>query len=172
MLGQVRQLVPVLALLAVGCAKEPAPAATPSTAAPAPAAPAEAKGPAAASASGDAFELKLDAPTPVSAGGQGELTLQLRAKPGYKINSEYPHAFRPEKDSTVKFEGEKFGLANGAKTACEKKAEDTCSLEAKVPFKADAAGDGRASGIVAFSVCNDEVCLIEKIPLATVVSVR
>lgn len=123
-------------------------------------------------ASGDAFELELKAPASASADQPGELLIAIAAKPGFKINAEYPHAFRPEKDSGVAFDAAKYDLAAGAKTPCEKKAEDACRLEAKVPFKATTAGAQKASGTVAFSVCNDEVCLIEKVPVTATIAVN
>ncbi|MDQ3264673.1 MAG: hypothetical protein M3Y59_13565 [Myxococcota bacterium] len=162
MLRQVRQLALVVAAFGLtGCEKPLSASAAPNTAT----APAGA-------AKVDAFELKVTGPTSATPDQAGELVIHLAAKPGYKINAEYPHNFRPEKDSGVQFDAPRFELTAGTRTPCEKKAEDTCRLEARVPFKATAKGEQKATGVVAFSVCNDEVCLIEKVPVATTVRVN
>ncbi len=159
MLRQVRQLALILAAFGLaGCEKASTASAAPT---------------AAAGSKPDAFELKVTGPQSATSEQGGELVIQLAAKPGYKINAEYPHNFRPEKDSGVQFDAPKFELtAGGTKTPCEKKAEDTCRLETRVPFTATAKGEQQASGVVAFSVCNDDVCLIEKIPVTTTVRVN
>jgi hypothetical protein len=38
-----------------------------------------------------------------------------------------------------------------------------------VPFQAKAKGPGRAAGVVALSVCNPDLCLIEKVPVSAAI---
>lgn len=100
------------------------------------------------------------------AGSQLELT--IAAKQGFKINAEYPHSFRPGREG-VTFASDRIELWDAAsKTACAHKAEDTCSMTTSIPFE----GDGKAEGVAAFSVCDAEMCLIEKVPVSLVVAAK
>lgn len=96
------------------------------------------------------------------------LELTIAAKQGFKINAEYPHTFRPAKEG-VKFASDRIELWESAsKTACAGKPDDTCSMTASIPFE----GEGKAEGIAAFSVCDAELCLIEKVPVSLVVAAK
>lgn len=152
-LGQVRQ--PSLALavaLAAGCQKEPAARVPPR----------------------DAFEVTASAPAEVPAGEQADLTVRLVSRSGYHVNAEYPHTFRPgESSAGVRFEAERYDLQDRSeRTACETAKDETCAVVARIPFRVTEAGPQKAAGILAFSVCNPEVCLIEKVPLSALVEVR
>lgn len=120
--------------------------------------------PAGPTASGEAFEVALS-----SAGG--EVTASVKAKPGFHVNAEYPLAFRPEAvDGDVTFAGERVALEPKVKTPCVEKAEDVCALEAPVPFKTKETAEPKVSGVLAFSVCSADKCLIEKVPLKVAVA--
>jgi hypothetical protein len=155
---QVRKLSAALALVALavaaGCKREEPAAKTPPPR--------------------DAFEVTASAPAAVQAGVQAELTVRLTARNGYHVNAEYPHAFRPgESTPGVRFEAERYDLKDRSEqTACEGAKADTCALVARIPFRAAETGPQRAAGVLAFSVCNPDICLIEKVPVAAPVDVR
>lgn len=117
----------------------------------------------------------MTAPESVSAGERAALKVNVVAKPGFKINDEYPHSFRPETDPAgAQFEAKRYELWNDQteRTACQDKPKDTCAFSATVPFGAGEKGAKRIAGTLAFSVCNPEVCLIEKVPVAVTLQAR
>lgn len=96
------------------------------------------------------------------------LELTIAARQGFKINAEYPHSFRPAAEG-VKFASDRIDLwDSAAKTACDSKPEDTCTMKASIPFE----GEGKAEGVAAFSVCDADLCLIEKVPVSLVVAAK
>lgn len=126
------------------------------------------------SLTGKSFEVALEPVGPVKAGEQAEVRVRIAARPGYKINEEYPHAFRPEQGvAGVQFDAKRIPLAGetSEKRPCADSPKDACEAQTEVPFVANEAGSARVSGVVSFSVCNPKVCLIEKVPLATNVEV-
>lgn len=159
---QVPELISLLALLAIApaCQKSEQPQAG-GTASP-------------LRGTGDEFALTADVGGDVSTGSTAELVTRVEAKKGFYINAEYPISFRPEKSSEgVRFEQDRYALADSAeRTPCEKKPENACTFRAKVPFTATSPGEQTVAGILAFSVCNPERCLIEKQPVEVKVSVR
>lgn len=143
MLGQVRQLIALAVALGVGCTKGAE--STRSTAVP----------------DGGAFELSVTE-------AEGALTVSIAARGSYHLNAEYPHAFRPEAvDGGVRFARDRYELfaEPEQRTRCERAPNETCAARAKVPFE----GSGPLRGTVAISVCNPDVCLIEKVPVSRVV---
>lgn len=105
-----------------------------------------------------AFELSIAAPKEAKVGEAAEATVTLQAKAPYKVNQEYPIKLKL---------GESAGLTYPAATV----GKDKVTLEAKkavmkVPFTPSAAGEHSLRGVLAFSVCTDERCLIEKRDLA------
>jgi hypothetical protein len=121
---------------------------------------------------GKAFEVSISAPARVQAGEGGELRVHIAARPGFKLNEEYPHSFRPEADVPgVRFEENRIPLAEAPedRTPCKGAPGDDCAAVTAVPFSVTEEGPRRVSGVVSFSVCNPKVCLIEKVPVATTV---
>ena len=173
---QVRQLSVVVALaLLGGCQKEqPAGAPGPQAASRGPAT--DTGGP----RTGREFKVGAAVEGPVTAGGGGALVARVEAGEGFYINAEYPVSFRPDKSSDgVRFAQERFALQESAeRTPCPGAvahagaAPNACTLSARVPFSATAAGPQRVAGVLAFSVCNPERCLIDKVPLEVTVEVR
>lgn len=110
----------------------------------------------------ESFALKLSVPTVGKVGAKLPVHIELEPRAGYKVNEEYPLKFtfdvRPGIDVTPStLRGE-----NGQISA--KKAE----LHGEVAFAAP--GSQLLSGRLAFSVCTEERCLIEKRDLgATIV---
>ena len=81
-------------------------------------------------------------------------------------------SFRPEGSEAVKFSGERVALTAATKTPCAAKAEDSCKVEFPLPLTPEKAGAGKVAGIVAFSVCSEDKCLIEKVPLSLALKVE
>lgn len=181
-----RLVAPLLVLsLAGGCKQETPPTAEPKApsavaprneaAAPTAAGPettraatAEAAAPAVGAAanklSEPSFDLELRAKGPYTAGQQAEAEIVLDAKPPYKVNEEYPYKFKLKEASGVKFASAVVG-------------KDVAKLEKlkvtmPVAFTPEAAGKCTVAGQLAFSVCTDDKCLIEKRDLALVVDVK
>jgi hypothetical protein len=147
----------------VGCKKEP-------EATPPPMVPVEEASPeldlssAVASKSTEVYDVTLVAPESSAPNQQVEMQVTVTAKGGMHVNAEYPINFRPVKTvNSVKYGKEKFDLMAGSKKEpCEGKGKDFCSLTAGVPFTIDVAGPRRIEGVLAFSVCDKNRCLIEK----------
>src|SRR5687768_4585875 len=123
------------------------------------------------------FEVAVSAPPTVAPGSKGELVLSVKAKAGYKVNAEYPHAYKvgDKTSAGVRFDAKKVDLKAGSeKTPCKDSAADACAMTAKVPFTADKTAKGAQTidGVFAFSVCSKDVCLIEKHPVAVTVEVK
>lgn len=154
------------AVLLGGCKKEPV-----SETAPA----ADEKKSAAAAAPGQKFwDVTVTVEEPVTMGSPGTLVAQVASKSGYKINDEYPTHFRVGTETTgVKFEDERFSFAESAeRVPCKEGEKEACQLKARIPFSPLSEGAGRVSGVVALSVCSDDICLIEKVPVDVPVNVR
>ena len=127
-----------------------------------------------AQSKGDEFAVSASVEGPLSAGTEAAFLARVEARKGFHINAEYPVSFRPNTGSeAIKFDRERYPLQESAeRVPCAKEAKDACELRARVPFTATSPGDHRVGGILAFSVCNEEKCLIEKAPLDVHVTVR
>jgi len=137
------------------------------------AAPSPATLPAGPRAEGEAFEVRLEPPAGAKAGEAATARLVVKARGPYHVNRDYPMSFRPDAASTAAFDGERVALGQGAeRTPCADHAGEACTISAPLRFTALKAGEVRLAGTVAFSVCNPERCLIEKVPLAATVSER
>jgi hypothetical protein len=150
MLASHRNVVLGAALALAGCTKD-----TPKSVEPVKqAAPVVAAAPKGDSARVEAPEYVVELNAKVNGG-----TLVITAKPPLHVNPEYPAAFKPEPGG-AKFAGEKIALAPNVKKPCAAKAEDTC--ETSSPLAYEGASGTQVAGIVQFSVCEPEKCLIEK----------
>ena len=167
----------LFALLAVSaCKKDPPPAP--------PTPPAEAKPEgegeldlttAMASKTTDVYDVSLTAPETSLHNETIELTVTVQAKGGMHVNAEYPINFRPVHTvNSVKYAKEKYELLPHAKkTPCDEgKGKDFCTLTAPVDFTIDVAGPRRVEGVLAFSVCDKNRCLIEKATLGMDVAAK
>lgn len=158
MLGQVRKLSCLAAALALSACPDSAPKPPPPAA------------PASSTAGGDAFHAALTGPGQVAVGRPGEVVVEVSARRGFHVNDEYPHAFRPTQDGGVQFGADKYDLRQGwERTPCPSEPDHACSFRTRVPFQATEKGAQRAAGVVALSVCNPEVCLIEKVPVSAAI---
>jgi hypothetical protein len=163
------------ALLVLGCSPGGAGQATappPVAVAPAPPLLAPAT-PAGSRAEGEAYQLALELPATAKAGEAAAARVVVTARGPYHVNRDYPMAFRPDTASTARFPGERVPLGEGAvRTACAAFPGEDCTVSAPLAFTAAVPGPTRLSGTVAFSVCNPDRCLIEKVPLAATVDAR
>lgn len=133
-------LIPLVVVLAAGCTSKVAPA---------------------SDANNDAFEII----TKVGADGK-TLELGIRAKNGFKINDEYPHSFRPGESKGLTFADKRYELWEpGEKKNCDRdvKPVEVCSLDARIGFDRALGETGDITGVASFSVCNADVCLIERV---------
>jgi hypothetical protein len=140
-------------------APKPANAASPA----APAA-AEAAAPVAAPKVSDAsFELSLEAPKgALKAGQPGSVEVVLVAKAPFHVNDKYPIKLKLKETPGVKYENLVIGK-DAAKV-------ETMKAVVPVSFTPDA-GKRTVAGQLAFSVCTDDKCLMEKRDLALEVNV-
>ena len=152
-----------LALAFTGCTKDPV--------APPPAPPASPKE-ATKSPTAEQYAVALVPRAPYAAGQEATAVITIAAKNGFHVNPEYPMVFKPQGQVGVRFAEERLKLTWGAKTPCPAKAEDACAVEVPVALTPEKAGPATVAGLVAFSVCNPEHCLIEKIPLTLAIDVQ
>jgi len=145
-----------------------APQAAAQAAAPgAPAAPGDAPAAAAGSAkfSDTAFDLSVEAPkASVKAGQVGALEVVLTAKAPFHVNDKYPIKLKLKETPGVKYEA----------LVINKDAVKLEAMKAVVPvsFTPDGAGKRTVAGQLAFSVCTEDKCLMEKRDLALDVNVE
>lgn len=123
-------------------------------------------------AEGEAYAVSLSAPAGLHAGESANAAVTITAKQGFHVNPDYPVAFKPEGSEGVAFTAERVRLENGRKTPCEGKAEDSCRVEFDLPLTPEQAGVAKAAGVLAFSVCSEDKCLIEKVPLTVALNAQ
>jgi hypothetical protein len=129
--------------------------------------------PAGPRAEGDAFEVALVPPAGARAGEAAVARVVVKARGRYHVNRDYPMSFRPDPATAAAFGAEKVALGEGAeRTPCTDHPAEACSISAPLRFTAYGTGESRLAGTVAFSVCNPERCLIEKVPLGATFAVR
>jgi hypothetical protein len=113
---------------------------------------------AAAQVSEESFDLRISGSSGYESGKAGEATITLDAKPPFHINDKYPYKFKLKQQAGLKFPSAVVG-------------KDAAKLEKQrmtmaVPFVPESPGKHTLSGVLAFSVCTDDKCLIEKRDLA------
>ena len=124
-------------------------------------------------AEGEAFQVALEAPAAAAPGQGAAARVVITARGPYHVNRDYPMAFRPDASSRSAFAADRMALGAGAvRTACKDFPGEDCSVSLPLEFTAAAGGETRLSGTVAFSVCNPDRCLIEKVPLSATVAAR
>ncbi|MEW5740259.1 MAG: hypothetical protein AB1938_15105 [Myxococcota bacterium] len=107
----------------------------------------------------------------VAAGTEGAVVVHVAGKGHYHVNADYPLAFTPDPVDGLRFKDKRIALSESAeKTMCSDSQKDVCEVRAKAPFIADKAAT--LSGLLAFSICEPERCLIEKVRLAVSVPVK
>ena len=95
----------------------------------------------------------------------GLAAVKIEARAGFHVNPDYPVAFKPTAaPGAVRFTRERLPLSDGRATPCTDKAEDACAMEFDLSYPPEE-GASSLQGVVAFSVCSADKCLIEKVPL-------
>lgn len=96
-----------------------------------------------------------------------QISLDLRAQNGFHINLDYPtHFVVSDESQGIEFEKKRVDLRPGLTTEpCSKEPEYACSAVAALPLKRTNDGPWALHGEVKFSVCADELCLIERAPV-------
>lgn len=115
-------------------------------------------------AEGAEWSVRVDAPA-AGAGGAFAVELHLASRAGFHVNLDYPMAFLPSPGSTVTFREARMPLAPKARTPCPGRAQESCAVTLELPYAAPEKGEARLAGTLAFSVCSEERCLIQKVPL-------
>lgn len=110
------------------------------------------------------FTVELTGPARLKIGESTPFNVTLRAGKGFKVNQEYPHKFKSKATSGLVF----------AQTVVDKTAARLTKSEAVFPIvvTGGVAGKRTVAGQLAFSVCTDEKCLIERSELALEVNVQ
>ena len=153
-----RAVVAVLCLVPLVLGETPARAEDAPTVAPAPPK---------ARVENEAWAVSLVPAGKLVAGAASAVSLVIEARAGFHVNTDYPLSFRPAKPTAVTWTTERLALAASLqREPCAKEPGTTCRGRATVPFVAVAKGPVEVSGTAAFSVCDAERCLIEKVPLA------
>ena len=161
--------------LLLGCSKETPPAAeeprsasnaaAPHVADDAPSAAADAAATGAPKFSDTAFDLSLDAPKAnLKAGQPGTVEVVLVAKAPFHVNDKYPIKLKLKQTAGLTYENLTVG----------KDAAKVEAMKAVLPVSVtpDSAGKRTVAGQLAFSVCTEDKCLMEKRDLALEVLVE
>jgi hypothetical protein len=112
-----------------------------------------------------AFDLSLDGPkAALKAGQAGLVEVVLVAKAPFHVNDKYPIKLKLKETPGIKYESLVIG----------KDAAKVEQMKAIVPvsFTPDGAGKRSVAGQLAFSVCTEDKCLMEKRDLALDVTVE
>ena len=110
------------------------------------------------------WTVALQLPSPLRAGAPASATIRLTARAGHHVNLEYPAAFKPDGRATATFSGPRVALALTARRPCAGSPAEACEVTLALPFTPGMERT-RLSGMVLFSVCTAERCLIERIAL-------
>lgn len=109
------------------------------------------------------FVAKLSAAGPFKVGTEGELRVVVEALGAYHVNPDYKYKFKADLPApTVKYR-------TNPVTEVKKTTKEATMT---VPFVADAPGTYVLSGTCSLSVCTDDNCVIDKVDLATKVTVE
>ncbi len=119
----------------------------------------QSKGP---SAQGEGFEAHLAASNAYKAGAKGTVTVVLNAKAPFHCNDKYPYKFTVKPTAGVQFAQD---VVKGMKIGEQ---QSTMAVE----FTPSAAGKHTLEGTLAFSVCTDDKCLVEKQALSVTIDVE
>ena len=100
------------------------------------------------------FELKFSGKEAYEAGKPGDAIITIDAKPPFHVNDKYPYKFKLKETAGLKFAAPVVGK-DAAKV-------EKMRVTMPVAFTPEAAGKHTLAGVLSFSVCTDDKCLIEK----------
>ena len=118
-----------------------------------------------------AWVVTAKSPARVVIGQPAVLEISLEARAGHHLNDDYPINFRPASAAVARFDKARFDRQDGLVTVPCASEPHACGVRLPVSYMPIAAGSARLGGTLAFSVCNEEHCLIEKIDVAAAVEV-
>jgi hypothetical protein len=117
------------------------------------------------------YLVELLPPDAADAGTDVTALVHVAGRGHFHVNADYPLAFTPDAVDGLRFKDKRIALSDSAeRTPCAESAKDTCEVRAKVPLTADKSA--KLSGVLAFSICEPEQCLIKKAHLVVDVPVR
>ena len=112
------------------------------------------------------YLVELKPAASYKAGQEGSLEIAISAKGDYKINEKYPLKFKASEptDGSVKF----------AKTVLKREdgTFETKKGSLKVAFTPAKSGKTTVTGVLSFSVCSEQNCMMDKVELETAVDVQ
>ena len=111
-------------------------------------------------AAGPTHRVEVTPPAPCRAGEACTIAVRLTALGGFKVNEEYPFKFVPTPTTGVTHEGKGSFALDGKQAGT-----------LTVTFRAAEAGTARVEGTFKLSVCSDDTCEIEDVPVAVDVPV-
>ena len=113
----------------------------------------------------EAYTLHLKSSKP------GTLEIELETRGGYHLNDDYPLHFVPKPSTDVHWSKARVERQDGMELwPCRgAEAKHMCSARVTVGYKTTKSAGLRLGGTMAFSACDAERCLIEKVALSTVV---
>jgi hypothetical protein len=119
------------------------------------------------------YVVAIAGPAQTGPGARSAFAVTVAARGTFHVNHEYPTSFRVDPPPAgVRFPREKIDRQTGVVLEPCGAGQDACSARMLVPFVAGAAGEARLGGTLAFSVCDDERCLIEKVAVSLPVAIR
>ncbi|MBX7116794.1 MAG: hypothetical protein K1X64_20880 [Myxococcaceae bacterium] len=97
----------------------------------------------------------------------GEVLATIKARQGFHVNTEYPTNFQPGDNAAGHFEKKRYDFKDNVQSvSCAAAATETCELTTAIPFRSATEGPQKVNGVLSFSVCNPDQCLIEKVPVS------
>lgn len=133
------------------------------------------------------YVVGIAGPSQTAAGAPSAFAVTVRVRGDFHLNHDYPSNFRVAAAGGLRYPREKVDRASGivlepcgagappkdgAGSEATTPKSEWCSARLFVPFVAEAAGAHSVGGTLAFSVCDDERCLIEKVAVALPVAVK
>jgi hypothetical protein len=100
------------------------------------------------------FELKFSGKEAYEAGKPADATITIDAKAPFHVNDKYPYKFKLKETAGVKYPNPVVGK-DAAKV-------EKMRVTMPIAFTPEAAGKHTLAGVLSFSVCTDDKCLIEK----------
>jgi hypothetical protein len=130
-----------------------------------PPAPAEPPPPAASDhADGKGWSVRAKVVVAQQRSQPARLEVRVTTLGAFHLNDDYPTNFVPAAADGIRFTKTRFDRKDAVFSACDKDPDHRCGMLLAAPFVAR--GAGRAAGVVAFSACDDDQCLIEKVALS------
>jgi hypothetical protein len=133
-----------------------------------PAAPPEPPAPVAPAASdhadGKGWAVRAKVVVPPRHSQLARLEVRITTQGAFHLNDDYPTNLVPGTADGVRFIKQRFDRKDAVFSACDKDPDHRCGLLLAAPFTAPNAG--RAGGVIAFSACDDDQCVIEKVALS------